>query len=134
MTPEEKELLTKILEQLQVISTQLLSNDVNCSNQNYKIVIYLVPIFGIVFGSTLLFFVFFWWHRQKIEMIKAKIYKPVSFDFRLYSFFLGLLLTFTGFVLSIVFIAVLGNSLAVLGGVVPLAIGLSLLTFYKLQK
>ncbi len=134
MEQSDRILLQKIWELLVDISEKMLESESACDTGNYKIVIYLIPIFGIVFGSSLLFAIFYWWHKQKIELIRAKMYKPMEFDIRVYSFFLGLLLTFTGLVLSIVFIAVLGNTLATLGGLIPLAIGLSLLTFYKLRK
>jgi uncharacterized membrane protein len=132
MEPSQ-ETLQEILNTLKQIQETLDSNPSPSSN-SYKIVLYLVPIFGIVFGSGFLFSIFYWWHKQRIEMIRFNLYKPVHFNLRLYSFFLGLLLTFTGFVLSLVFIMVLGNSLAMLGGLLPLAVGLSLLTFYKFEK
>jgi hypothetical protein len=132
MEPSQ-ETLQEILNTLKQIQETLDSNPSPNSN-SYKIVLYLVPIFGIVFGSGFLFSIFYWWHKQRIEMIRSNLYKPVQFNLRLYSFFLGLLLTFTGFVLSLVFIMVLGNSLAMLGGLLPLAVGLSLLTFYKFEK
>jgi hypothetical protein len=132
MEPSQ-ETLQEILNTLKQIQETLDSNPSPSSN-SYKIVLYLVPIFGIVFGSGFLFSIFYWWHKQRIEMIRFNLYKPVQFNLRLYSFFLGLLLTFTGFVLSLVFIMVLGNSLAMLGGLLPLAVGLSLLTFYKFEK
>jgi hypothetical protein len=129
---KNEEALQKILDILLSIQEQLLSNPPG--NSNYKIVLYLVPIFGIVFVCGLLFAIFYWWHSQKIELIRANLYKPSHFDLRAYSFFLGLLLTFTGFTLSVVFIVVLGKTMAMLGGLLPLAIGLSLLTYYKLGK
>lgn len=107
--------------------------DCQCTDTNVRIILYLVPIFGIVFGTVLLFFLFYWWHKQRIELIRNKLYKPEKFDLRAYSFFLGLLLTFTGLSISIVFILVLGRSLALLGGLVPFAIGLGLLTYYKME-
>jgi hypothetical protein len=132
MEPSQ-ETLQEILNTLKQIQETLDSNSSPSSN-SYKVVLYLVPIFGIVFGSGFLFSIFYWWHKQRIEMIRSNIYKPIQFNLRLYSFFLGLLLTFTGFVLSLVFIMVIGNSLAMLGGLLPLAVGLSLLTFYKFEK
>ncbi|MCC5816013.1 MAG: hypothetical protein JJT78_14775 [Leptospira sp.] len=107
--------------------------DCSCTENSYKTILYLVPIFGIVFGTTLLFFLFYWWHKQRIELIRNNLYKPEKFDLRTYSFFLGLLLTFTGLSISIVFIMVLGRTLALLGGLVPFAIGLGLLTYYKME-
>ncbi|HNI97414.1 MAG TPA: hypothetical protein PL169_15190 [Leptospiraceae bacterium] len=123
----EQETLSRILEILQEIHTQGSSN-------SHKIVLFLVPIFGIVFGSTLLFFLLLFWHKQRMELIRTGQYKPWQLDLRVFSFFLGLLLTFVGAGLSLVFITVLGKSLAILGGLIPFAIGLSLLSFYKLQK
>lgn len=54
MNPEEK---AKLLETLDLILKHLQSQSSN-SGSDYKVVLYLVPIFGIVFGSALLFFVF----------------------------------------------------------------------------
>lgn len=133
MGQEQKQLLLTIIGKLDLLLTKVSECELNPSD-SYKVVIYLVPIFGIVFGCTLLFFVFYWWYKQRIELIRSGLYKPSEFNLRAYSFFLGLLLTFTGLVLSIVFIIVLGKSTAVLGGLVPLAVGLSLLTFYKFHR
>lgn len=133
MDESQRNLLLEINQNLKLILSALESGGAG-NGEQYKIVLYLVPIAGIVFGSTLLFFIFFWWYRQRIELIKANLYRPTEFNLRMFSFFLGLLLTFTGFVLTIVFIIVLGKSMAMLGGLIPFAIGLSLLTFYKLNK
>jgi hypothetical protein len=125
----------KILQQILQNQKHLVDLLENYEPSNgYKIVLFLVPIFGIVFGSILLSVISYFWYKQRLELIKSGLYKPSGFDFRIYSFFVGLVLSFTGIALSVVFIIVLGNSLAMLGGVIPLAIGLSLLTYYKLQK
>jgi hypothetical protein len=134
MNSEEMEIFRNILEKLEIILGKVSDCEVSGSDSSYKMIIYLVPIFGIVFGCTLLFFIFYWWYRQRMELIRSGQYRPAQFDLRAYAFFLGLLLTFTGLVLSIVFIIVLGKSTAILGGLVPFAVGLSLLTFYKFQK
>ncbi|MCB1143528.1 MAG: hypothetical protein H7A24_11430 [Leptospiraceae bacterium] len=133
MDEKYSELLIEINNNLKLILSALESGQEG-GGGNYKIVLYSVPIVGIIFGSTLLFFIFFWWYRQRIELIRANLYRPIEFDLRMFTFFLGLLLTFTGFVLTLVFIIVLGKSMAMLGGLLPLAIGFSLLTFYKLHK
>ncbi|MCZ8342083.1 MAG: hypothetical protein O9301_03560 [Leptospira sp.] len=124
MTPEQYETLLQILLEIKE----------NGEVGSYRVLLYLVPNIGIIFGTLLLFFLFQWWHKQKMALIQSGQYKPWSFDIRLYSFFLGLLLTFTGFALSFVFILVLGKSMAMLGGLIPFAIGLGLLTFYKQSK
>ncbi|GBF51554.1 hypothetical protein LPTSP4_30920 [Leptospira ryugenii] len=125
MSPEQYDTILQILREIQAFQEE---------SRASKIILYLVPNMGIIFGTTLLFFLFLWMHRQKMALIQSGQYKPWSFDLRAYSFFLGLLLTFTGLALSIVFISVLGNSLAMLGGVIPFAIGLGLLTYYKLSS
>ncbi|MDX1958724.1 MAG: hypothetical protein SFU98_09135 [Leptospiraceae bacterium] len=127
----EAEKLNRILEILVSLESTLHSNS---PNNGYKIVLFLIPIFGIVFGCGLLFAIFYWWHKQKLELIRSGNYRPFHFDLKAYSFFLGLLLTFTGLALSIVFIIVMGKSMAILGGLVPFAVGLSLLTYYKLGR
>lgn len=124
MTPEQYETIVTLLTEIQKTG----------GSDPYRLVLYLVPNIGIIFGTTLLFFLFQWWHKQKMALIQSGQYKPWSFDIRLYSFFLGLLLTFTGFALSFVFILVLGRSMAMLGGLIPFAIGLGLLTFYKMSR
>jgi hypothetical protein len=129
MTPENRALVQELNRTLLQLLEYFHENGLG--GNGYKIVIFLVPIFGIVFGSILLGFVFYWWYKQRMELIRHNLYKVEPFDFKAFSFLLGLLLTFTGLTLSIVFIMVLGNSLAMLGGLIPLAIGLSLLIYYK---
>ncbi|WP_411824463.1 DUF6249 domain-containing protein [Leptospira sp. 'Mane'] len=126
MTPEQYENILRSITELKVALGE--------ERSSYKFILYMVPNIGIIFGTTLLFFLFRWWHKQKMALIQSGQFKPWSFDLRAYSFFLGLLLTFTGFALSFVFILVLGRSMAMMGGLIPFAIGLGLLTFYKLSK
>jgi len=126
MSPEQFEQIINLLE---AIRSQLDERETPLE----RIVLYLVPNLGIVFGTTLLFFLFRWWHKQKMALIHSGLYRPWSFDLRAYSFLLGLLLTFIGFSITIVFVAVLGTTLALLGGLLPFAIGLGLLTYYKLS-
>ncbi|MEM7179317.1 MAG: DUF6249 domain-containing protein [Spirochaetota bacterium] len=130
MPDEKTEQTQKTLEAI----LQLLQSQSEQESDTYRLILFLIPIFGIVFGSTLLWFVFYWWHKQRITLIREGLYKHTPFDIRAYSFLIGLLLTFIGLALSIVFIITLGKTLALLGGLVPLAIGLGLLTFYKLEK
>lgn len=127
MSPEESAKIIELLQEIQVaLQTSQDSKD--------RIFLYLIPNMGIIFGTSLLFFLFRWWHQQRMALIQAGLYKPWSFDLRAYSFLLGLLLTFIGIVITIVFVAVLGVTLALLGGLLPFAIGLGLLTYYKLTK
>ncbi|EMO08218.1 hypothetical protein LEP1GSC137_0467 [Leptospira borgpetersenii str. Noumea 25] len=54
MNPEEK---VKLLETLDLILKHLQNQSPN-PGSDYKVVLYLVPIFGIVFGCALLFLFF----------------------------------------------------------------------------
>lgn len=125
MSPTEYERILQLLVEIKSYQEE---------HSSYKIILYLVPNIGIIFGTGLLFFLFQWWHKQKMALIQSGQYKTWTFDLRAYSFFLGLLLTFTGFALSFVFILVMGRSMAILGGLLPFAIGLGLLTYYKLSR
>jgi hypothetical protein len=63
MSPDEKEILLQMQRNIQSILELLQANYE--PNNGYKIVLFLVPIFGIVFGSTLLGLIFLMWHRQR---------------------------------------------------------------------
>ena len=60
MDEKYSELLIEINNNLKLILSALESGQEG-GGGNYKIVLYSVPIVGIIFGSTLLFFIFFWW-------------------------------------------------------------------------
>ena len=76
MSPEQYETIISILKQIQTYQED---------HSATKIFLYLVPNLGIVFGTTLLFFLFLWLHRQKMALIQSGQYKPWSFDLRAYS-------------------------------------------------
>ena len=100
----------------------------------YNIMLFLVPIFGIIFGCSLLFSVFHWSHKQRMEMIKLGIYKKEPINLERYALLLGILLSFIGIVLTSSFFWVLGKSLAILGGLIPFSVGLSFLVYYKVKR
>ncbi|MCM1321834.1 MAG: hypothetical protein NC041_09665 [Bacteroides sp.] len=97
-----------------------------------QVIISIIPIVGIFFGGIIIFFYLLWQHYQICLSIKTGNFKPVHYNLKLISLLAGLLLAGVGFVLSILFLLLNGLSYALLGGLIPFALGISLIVFYKL--
>jgi hypothetical protein len=95
-----------------------------------QVIIAVVPIVGIVMGSIVIFFYILWRHREIVRQIEAGSYKRPVFDIYLFSLLAGFLLSGTGLGLTLLFMLIEGVSYTLLGGVIPLTLGLSLLGFY----
>ena len=95
-----------------------------------QVIISIVPIVGIAFGAIVIFFYILWKHHEIKLQIKTGTFKPVKFNFAAFSLLTGLLLTGIGFMLSAVFAIIDGFSYSILGGLIPLIIGICLLMFY----
>ena len=95
-----------------------------------QVIIAIIPIVGIVIGGVVVFFYLLWRHRQISLQIKTGTFKPKQFDLRLFSLLTGLLLTGIGAVLSLVFLLIAGVSFMLLGGLLPMIIGICLIIFY----
>lgn len=98
-----------------------------------QVIVSLIPIVGIVFGSVLLFFVILWHHNEVKLQIRTGTFVPRAFNLKATSLLSGLLLTGVGIILSLSFAIIDGFSYTILGGLVPFVIGLSLLIFYKVN-
>ena len=96
-----------------------------------QVIIAIIPIVGIVIGGVVVFFYLLWRHREISLQIKTGSYRPKQFNLKLFSLLTGLLLTGIGLVLTILFLAVQGFSYPVLGGLIPMTIGISFLVFFK---
>ena len=96
-----------------------------------QVILAIVPIVGIVIGGILVFFYLLWRHRQISLQVKTGNYKPSKFSLKIFSLLLGILLTGVGLVLTLFFALMNGLSYQVLGGLIPLALGICLLIFYK---
>jgi hypothetical protein len=99
-----------------------------------QIVIAVIPIVGIVMGAVVVFFYLLWRHRQIVRQIQAGIYKKPVFDLFLFCLLAGFLLAGTGLTLSLLFVFLEGISYALLGGLIPLACGGSLIAFYFIAR
>jgi len=99
-----------------------------------QVVLAVVPIVGIVMGCLVLFFYLLWNHRQKVLLIQKELYTKTEFDLKSFSLFAGLLLLTVGLVLTVLFIMKAGLSYAILGGLIPMACGVSFLLFAVMRK
>jgi hypothetical protein len=96
-----------------------------------QVIISIIPIVGIVIGGIVVFFYLLWRHREVSLQLKTGV-TPKKINFRLFSLLIGILLVCIGAVLSVVFVLLAGISYTLLGGLVPLSIGIGCIVFYKL--
>lgn len=104
------------------------------SSSAAQVIIAIIPIVGIVMGSVVVFFYLLWSHIRKTLLIKAGLYSKPVFDLLSFSLLTGLLLGSVGVSLTIFLILVQGLDYGLLGGIIPLAIGVGLLTYYRIQN
>ena len=97
-----------------------------------QIIIAVIPIVGIVMGSVLVFFYFLWRHKQIMLQIETNTYVSPAINIRLFCLLLGVILTVTGSVLFGLFYLIAGIGYILLGGLIPLALGISLSLFYAI--
>lgn len=102
-------------------------------NSTAQIIISIIPIVGIAIGGIVVFFYILWHHHEVKLRIKTGTYSVSSFDFKTFSLLTGLLLTAVGFILSVLFVCIEGFSYVLLGGLIPFAIGVSFLIFFKVN-
>jgi len=99
-----------------------------------QVIISVIPIVGIVMGSTVIFFYLLWNHRRRTLLIKAGQYNRPDFNLRSFSLLSGLLLSSVGIALTVLLSIIEGASYALLGGIIPLAMGIGLLAFYLIKR
>jgi hypothetical protein len=99
-----------------------------------QIIISIIPIVGIVMGTVIAFFYLLWSHREKVRLIERSLYEAKRMDLDTFCLLSGLLLVSVGAVLSVLFMVIEGASYALLGGLIPLAAGISFLVFFMLRR
>lgn len=99
-----------------------------------QILITVIPITGIVMGSVVAFFYLLWHHKRTVLLIKAGRYERPVFDILSFCLLAGFLLAFVGTSLTIFLVLLEGFGYGLLGGVIPLSIGLGLLAFYGVRR
>ena len=50
-----------------------------------QVIVAIIPIVGIVIGGVVVFFYLLWRHKHISMMIRTGTYKPVHFNFKLFS-------------------------------------------------
>ena len=99
-----------------------------------QVLISIIPIVGIVMGGIVVFFGLLWRYRQNVKMIEKGVPIPNRFDLESFALLAGLVTTGVGFVLSVFLFLTSGGSYSLLGGLIPLAVGLSLLAYSMLRR
>jgi hypothetical protein len=99
-----------------------------------QVIVAVIPIVGIVMGSVVIFFYLLWNYRQRSMLIKAGQYRRPEFDFRSFSLLAGLLLTCVGIALTVLLSILEGASYGLLGGIIPLSMGIGLLAHYVIKR
>ena len=98
-----------------------------------QVVFSVVPIVGIVMGGIVVFFSLLWHHLEVKKQILMGTFNREKFNLKAYSLLIGLLLTGIGLTLSVFFILLTGISPALLGGIIPLSLGICQIIFYRLN-
>jgi len=99
-----------------------------------QVIISIIPIVGIVMGSVVIFFYLLWNHKRRTLLIKAGQFKRPDFDLLTFSLLAGLLLGAVGLALTVFLAIALGINFGLLGGIIPLSIGIGLLIYYGIKR
>lgn len=97
-----------------------------------QVIVSLIPIVGISFAAIVIFFALLWKHNEIKMRISKNQYNPPVFNWKIFSLFAGLCLIGVGFTITLLFFVISGLSYAILGGLIPLILGIMFLIFYKL--
>lgn len=98
-----------------------------------QVVVSVIPIVGIVMGCLVILFYLLWDYKYKVFLVEKGLRKDRPFDFTAFCLLSGLILFTLGLCLVIVFLVIDGFSYGVLGGLIPSAVGLSLLLFVRIS-
>lgn len=104
----------------------------NTTSTVAQIIISIIPIVGIVFAAIVIFFALLWKHTEIKMRISKNTYNPVNFNWKIFSLLLGLCLVGVGVVITAIFFLISGFTYALLGGLIPLSLGVMLLIFNKI--
>jgi len=103
-------------------------------NEAAQVIIAVIPIVGIVMGSVVIFFYLLWNHRRRTLLIKSGHYSRPDFNLLTFSLLSGLLLSTVGVALTVLLLITERASYGLLGGIIPLSMGIGLLAFYVIKR
>ena len=98
-----------------------------------QVIIAVIPLVGIVMGAVVVFFYLLWNHRRRTLLIKVGHYNRPEFDILSFSLLAGLLLGSVGLTLTVFLAIVAGPTYGLLGGIIPLSMGVGLLAYYGIR-
>jgi hypothetical protein len=99
-----------------------------------QVIIAVIPIVGIVMGSVVVFFYLLWNYKRRVLLIRSGHYDRGEFDLLSFSLLAGLLLSSVGLSLTIFFAILQGSGYGLLGGIIPLSMGIGLLAYYGIKR
>jgi len=99
-----------------------------------QVIIAIIPLAGIVMGAVVVFFYLLWNHRRRTLLIKVGHYNRPDFDILSFSLLTGLLLSSVGLTLTVFLAIVTGPTYGLLGGIIPLSMGVGLLAYYVIRR
>ncbi len=99
-----------------------------------QLMITVIPMVGIVVAGVVVFFFLLWNHRQRMAQIERGMNPPPLIDLERFSLLLGLLAVAVGLVLTIVALLAYRGGYGLLGGLIPLAVGVGFLLYYRIAE
>ncbi|NBB89980.1 MAG: hypothetical protein GVY23_02105 [Spirochaetes bacterium] len=97
-----------------------------------QLMVTVIPIVGIVVAGVMVFFFLLWSHRQRMAQIERGMKPPPVIDLKRFSLLFGLLATAVGLVLTLVAVLAERGGYGLLGGLIPISVGVSFLVYYHI--
>lgn len=113
---------------------QIIKQNTHMPSEASQIILSIVPIIGVLFGSFLFFSLFYFYHKQKMLLIEKGLYKPVRLNWNLIFIVTGFIISFSGAMITLVFIINKNFGYELLGGVIPLGVGLAIILAYLVSS
>ena len=98
-----------------------------------QIIVSVIPIVGIMMGAVVIFFYLLWSYKRTSLLIKAGLYQKNDFDLLSFSLLAGILLFCVGLTLTVFLAIFQGTGFGLMGGLIPLSIGIGLLIYYRIR-
>lgn len=100
-----------------------------------EILLSILPLVAITLGGVLFFFFLLWQYKLQKGLINSGQYKPNSVkSIRILSLLFGINGVLLGVPLILILFTVDGMGYSVLGGLIPLCLGLGMLIFYSVIR
>lgn len=98
-----------------------------------QVMITIIPIVGIVAVAVVGLIYVVLQHKQNLKLIEKGLYQRHKVDAQAFALLSSLILLAVGLTLSAFFVVFEGFAWSLLGGIIPLSLGGSLLAYWKLR-